>query len=821
MAQTAKIEVVIDDRQAQNALGALSKSLGALGAIAFGGNIAKQMLDIAVSATEMTNKLIFATGSLQGADAAFNILAATAQRTGSSLGATVDLYQKLAMSATFSGSSTESLAYITEQFNKTLQISGASGAAASAAIYQFAQAMQKGTLNGDEFRTIMETNGYLLKVLEKQTGLTRTELISMASDGRLSAEIIGKALLDTTMISEDYGKTIRTLPQAFENFNTSLTVAIKNLDKKLGITDLLVKGLDFLSKNIGVAIGAITGMAAAIGVLLLTLIPAATAMAVLTGGIAVLAAGAAGAALGYAAQQAGLFGKESEKAVKSQEEIAKQAKEGAKFTHQRAQAAVDLDKNLQQTIDQLRAQNAIESQGTGIKSLQLEVEKAVAKEREKYKKTGEAIPPQLERELALETQKKILIEESLATKRKILEMESAITVAGIQDAGQRQIAGEMEKYRLSVTKETYDAYKNQYQALVQQQIQVKALQEYSDRLKESQIEITNLNIKDLDLREQQVAVDKERLRLGSLFTAEMEAQVRATVKNAQAVKELMATEEQRALLAGQAKNMTKADEISTATGAISRLDPRLTAEQQYQTEMQAIRNSEVLAEDQKNQYLQQLAQEHANKMHAINKQRAEADLRLAGVTNQGIIDATMKSMDNIRMMQQGGVQAVMGGIEQMSLVFNQLGTYNKRAFEAAKAFNIASAVMNTYLGATKALAMYPPPFNFIAMAAVVASGLAQVAAIRSQSFSGRALGGPVMGGQSYIVGESGPELFTPNTTGSITRNGDLQGGGTTNVNFTIVANDTTGFDQLLASRKGVITQIINDAVLERGRRSIA
>lgn len=161
-------------------------------------------------------------------------------------------------------------------------------------------------------------------------------------------------------------------------------------------------------------------------------------------------------------------------------------------------------------------------------------------------------------------------------------------------------------------------------------------------------------------------------------------------------------------------------------------------------------------------------------------------------------------------------------IDQGAQMFTALGAHNKRAFEAAKAFNIANAIMNTYLAATKALATYPWPFGLIGAAAAVGMGLAQVAQIRAQTYSGRALGGPVMGGQSYIVGESGPELFTPSTTGSITRNGDLEGmGKQVNVNFTIVANDTTGFDQLLASRRGMITQIINDAVLEKGKRSIA
>jgi hypothetical protein len=45
----------------------------------------------------------------------------------------------------------------------------------------------------------------------------------------------------------------------------------------------------------------------------------------------------------------------------------------------------------------------------------------------------------------------------------------------------------------------------------------------------------------------------------------------------------------------------------------------------------------------------------------------------------------------------------------------------------------------------------------------------------------RASGGPVSGGQSYVVGERGPELFTPGSSGGITANG---GGTTVNVYIT-------------------------------------
>jgi tape measure domain-containing protein len=814
---TQTIKVEIDDSQAQRALGGLTQALAALGGIGFASSLAQQFVKIASDAQEMTNKLIFATGSVDGANKAFNVLADTAKRTGSNLGGTVDLFQKLAMSSTFAGSSTESLALITENFNKTLKISGTSGAGAASALYQFAQAMQKGSLNGDEFRTIMETNGYLLKVLEKQTGKSRTELIAMSSDGRLSAEIIGKALLETTMIAEDYGKVTQGLPGAIENFNTSVTQAVKSLDEQLGVTKLLASGLEFLSKNIGAAIGGLAGLTVAVIALTAALVPAAVAMSILTGGAVLLAAAGVGAAIGLAAQEAGMFAKKTEEVNQSQAETNRLAQAGLKINKQRNIQSLDLDKSLQQTIAQLRAQNVIESQNTGIRSLALEVEKQVAKEREKYKKTGEAIPPQLERELATEIRKKILLEETNSTKRKFLDLESAILVAGEQDAGQRQILNQLEQFRLSVTAETYNQYKQQYQALLQTSLQAQALVEFTTRQKESQIEVNNLSIKDLDTREQQSAVDRERLRLGSLFTSEMEAQVRATVKNAQAVKELMATEQQRALLSGTASNQNRAQQIETATGAISRLDPRLAAEQQYQTELAALKNTEFATEQQRMAMMEMLQREHSNRMHEINKQRAEADLRLAGVTNQGILDAVRSSQDNIRMMEQGGVQAVMGSVNQMAMIFGQLGTYNKRAFEAAKAFNIANAIMNTYMGATKALAMYPPPFNFIAAAAVVASGLAQVAQIRSQNFSGREKGGPVAAGMPYIVGEAGPEIFKPSSSGTIVPNGQVGGGGV-NVNFTINAVDASGVDELLYNRREVIKGIISDAMLEKGQR---
>jgi hypothetical protein len=55
-----------------------------------------------------------------------------------------------------------------------------------------------------------------------------------------------------------------------------------------------------------------------------------------------------------------------------------------------------------------------------------------------------------------------------------------------------------------------------------------------------------------------------------------------------------------------------------------------------------------------------------------------------------------------------------------------------------------------------------------------------------RAFSGgKAMGGPVMSGTSYLVGERGPELFTPNASGMITPNNRLGGSGSTVINLNV------------------------------------
>ena len=87
------------------------------------------------------------------------------------------------------------------------------------------------------------------------------------------------------------------------------------------------------------------------------------------------------------------------------------------------------------------------------------------------------------------------------------------------------------------------------------------------------------------------------------------------------------------------------------------------------------------------------------------------------------------------------------------------------------------------------------------LSAVDALGLAGISTLPR-----RAMGGPVMSGGSYLVGERGPELFTPSGSGNITPNHAM--GGT---NITVNAG--------LISTPDQIGQQIIEAILKAQRRS--
>ena len=128
---------------------------------------------------------------------------------------------------------------------------------------------------------------------------------------------------------------------------------------------------------------------------------------------------------------------------------------------------------------------------------------------------------------------------------------------------------------------------------------------------------------------------------------------------------------------------------------------------------------------------------------------------------------------------------------------------------------IAEATIDTYRAAVAAFRNFGGwPFGAMAAAATVATGMVMVNQIKGFEKGGRP---PV--GQPSIVGEGGAELFVPSSAGTIVPNNQL-GGKPVTVNFNINTVDASGFNQLLVNSRGVIINMINSAVNEKGRAAI-
>lgn len=145
---------------------------------------------------------------------------------------------------------------------------------------------------------------------------------------------------------------------------------------------------------------------------------------------------------------------------------------------------------------------------------------------------------------------------------------------------------------------------------------------------------------------------------------------------------------------------------------------------------------------------------------ATNLTGAEKNALLARIDEQGAQERKAIQREELN-QKLDATRQFFGGMSALA------SSFGKKGFKAAQAFAIAEATINTFQGATKALATYPPPFNFIAAAGVVATGLAQVAQIRSQQppsyQQGGIVDGTLYGGDQELARVNSGEMILNKT----------------------------------------------------------
>ena len=203
-----------------------------------------------------------------------------------------------------------------------------------------------------------------------------------------------------------------------------------------------------------------------------------------------------------------------------------------------------------------------------------------------------------------------------------------------------------------------------------------------------------------------------------------------------------------------------------------------------------------------------ILKEAEDEKQRIRQQAYDKNLQAIKDRNFSDLELEKLTKDQIKDLQNASGRELLG----------ELAKHNKTMFQINKALAIKDAVVNTARGITKALAL--GPFGIPLAAIIGGLGAAQIATIASTKYQGRRLGGRMNQGQPYMVGEGGPEMVVPDRASNVIPNNKLGGGQPVTVNFNINTVDARGFNELLVNSRGVIVNMINSAVNEKGKAAL-
>lgn len=176
---------------------------------------------------------------------------------------------------------------------------------------------------------------------------------------------------------------------------------------------------------------------------------------------------------------------------------------------------------------------------------------------------------------------------------------------------------------------------------------------------------------------------------------------------------------------------------------------RLRLEMAFQEKLRWL-GEHQLAEEEFHQYSEQAQAAHQAALTALEKRETAA-------------------RQAIQRQNLSTVQGIFGNLAQAAQAFG------KKGHDAYKAFATSEAIISTYLAANKAMAEVPYPLNFVAAAAVVAAGLANVIKINTSEPAGIAHGGLdfVPGEATYLL-QRGERVLQPTANRALTEFLDQQ-----------------------------------------------
>lgn len=235
-------------RGAGSSLDFLRRNLLGLTGAGFG---VRELLRAADGFTQLGNRTrVFATDA-NDAKASLEGIVNVAFEARAPLDAVAEVFQRFSLVGRAAGKSTSELLRVTETLAKSVAVSGASAQEAEGALRQLAQGYGANRLSGQEFNSVAEQLPIIARLIAGELGIATDRLRSFANEGKITREVIDRALGGgAAVIDQLFTRTSVTFSQAFTNLGTALTVFIGKFNEASGAGNLLTGALQGISRTL-------------------------------------------------------------------------------------------------------------------------------------------------------------------------------------------------------------------------------------------------------------------------------------------------------------------------------------------------------------------------------------------------------------------------------------------------------------------------------------------------------------------------------------------------------------------------------------------
>ena len=153
----------------------------------------------------------------------------SAQDARTSMDAFSTTFLKVQLATEKYGFSAQEAVDLTNTLAKALTVGGATASETASVMLQMSQALSKGKLDGDEFRSVMENSPVLMRALAKEAGKAmgvvgagQKELMQWSRTGKLTIDILLNALKNMkSEMDRKFGGTTETITQAFAKLDNA------------------------------------------------------------------------------------------------------------------------------------------------------------------------------------------------------------------------------------------------------------------------------------------------------------------------------------------------------------------------------------------------------------------------------------------------------------------------------------------------------------------------------------------------------------------------------------------------------------------------